>query len=274
MIEDFQYNQNFELVYEFIKEFGGLIENISIKMIEKRALKSNHYWMLAFIPKLKQLKQLTMYSEDIDCNADGYKFLTKAISYFQKNGGKLLKYQHKLQGQSGEYLYQILKCNPSLIVLSFKHIFLTQHDAKAIGKVLTTFVDIRELDLTDTNITVTHGKEIADGLIKAKKLEFIKLGHNKELDPTQIIYNLAFTPNVKYIDLQDCRKAKNAQTAEALYKLIKISVSIESLQLADTNILSSLTPEFFQALGESRTMKYLNFNLKDPSLRSGGGNLQ
>ena len=87
-----------------------------------------------------------------------------------------MKYQHKLQGSSGEYMYQILKCNPSLIVLSFKHIFLSLHDAKAIGKVLTTFSDIRELDLTDTNITVSHSKEIADGLIKAKKLEFIKLG--------------------------------------------------------------------------------------------------
>lgn len=212
-----------------------------------------------------------MFSEDTDCNADGYKFLTKAIGYFQKNGGKLLKYQHKLQGQSGEYLYQILKCNPSLIVLSFKHIFLTLHDAKAIGKVLTTFADIRELDLTDTNITVAHGKEIADGLIKAKKLEYIKIGQNKELDPTQIIYNLAFTPNVKYIDLQGNLKAKNSQTAEALYKLIKISVSIESLQLANTSILNILSPEFFQALGESRTIKYLNFNLTEKGLQGEAG---
>lgn len=153
-------------------------------MIEKKALKSNHYWMMAFIPKLKQLKQLTLFSEDTDCNADGYKFLAKAIGYYQKNGGKLLKYQHKLQGQSGEHLYQILKCFPSLIVLSFKHIFLTLDDAKAIGKVLTIFANIRELDLTDTNITVAHSKEIADGLIKAKKLEYIKIGQNKELDPT------------------------------------------------------------------------------------------
>jgi len=82
MIDDFQYSQNFELVYEFIKEYGPFIENVSIKMIEKRALKSNHYWLLAFIPKLKHLKQLTMFSEDTDCNADGYKFLTKAMSYF------------------------------------------------------------------------------------------------------------------------------------------------------------------------------------------------
>ena len=63
--------------------------------------------------------------------------------------------------------------------------------------------------MTNTGIKVEEGKEIADGLIKAKKLEIIKLGKNGSLDPTQIIYNLAFTPNVKYIDLHECTTAKN-----------------------------------------------------------------
>jgi len=62
--------------------------------------------------------------------------------------------------------------------------------------------------------------------------------------------------------LTDCFKANTSNTVEALYKLIKISVSIESLLLGGTNILSELsyTPEFIISLGESRTMKYLNLD--------------
>lgn len=56
IIDDFEYHKNFEIVYEFIKAYGDLIENLSIKLIEKTGLKSNHYWMMAFIPKLKNLK--------------------------------------------------------------------------------------------------------------------------------------------------------------------------------------------------------------------------
>lgn len=43
MIDDFQYNQNFEIVYEFIKTYGDLLENVSIKLIDKTFIKSNHY---------------------------------------------------------------------------------------------------------------------------------------------------------------------------------------------------------------------------------------
>jgi hypothetical protein len=92
MIDDFQYNQNFEIVYEFIKTYGDLLENVSIKLIDKTSIKSNHYWMMAFFPKLKNLKQFTIFNENNSCNADGYKFLNKSMEYLKKNGGNLLKY--------------------------------------------------------------------------------------------------------------------------------------------------------------------------------------
>lgn len=47
-----------------------------------------------------------------------------------------------------------------------------------------------------------------------------------------IIYNLAFSPKIRHIDLSDNPGSANADVAEALFKLIKISGAIETLNLA------------------------------------------
>ena len=57
---DLYYNMNFEIIYEFINTFVDDIDSVIIKVIEKRHLKSNHYWLMAIISKLKNLKQLVI----------------------------------------------------------------------------------------------------------------------------------------------------------------------------------------------------------------------
>ena len=47
-------------------------------------------------------------------------------------------------------------------------------------------------------------------------------------------------------------------------KLIKISGAIETLNLRNTKVEVYLTDEFFKALGENKTLKYLNMNTTSP----------
>jgi len=62
---------------------------------------------------------------------------------------------------------------------------------------LSEFKSIRELNLSKTGISVhTGGKDIADGLMRAKQLEILNLSENPSLDPQQILYNLAFSPKI------------------------------------------------------------------------------
>lgn len=170
MLRDLGLNQNFELIYEYIKTFGEHLESINFRIIDKTSLKSNHYWLMAIIPKLTKLKQFTIIAEnDQPATQDMFKFLSKAFSYYQKNGGKLTKYTHRIrQPLNSALLYQVLKCIPDLQVLCFRGTYLGIQDCKDIGKVLSDFKFISELDLTDTSISKVHGKEIADGLIRAK----------------------------------------------------------------------------------------------------------
>ena len=72
-----------------------------------------------------------------------------------------------------------------------------------------------------------------------------------------VIYNLAFSPKIRHIDLQDST-ASNKNVAEAMYKLIKISGAIEFLNLHNTGLQAQLTEDFYKALGENKTLSYLN----------------
>ena len=72
-----------------------------------------------------------------------------------------------------------------------------------------------------------------------------------------ILYNLAFSPKISVIDFSNVPLA-NKESAEALYKLVKISGSLEKLILKNTNIFNFLAEDFFIALGENKTLSLLN----------------
>lgn len=116
---------------------------------------------------------------------------------------------------------------PDLQILNFRDNTFTINQSKAIGKVLSDFKNIKEIDLSNSNISTGLGKEIADGLMRAKQLEIFKINDNKNLDPSQIIYNLAFSPKIRVIDVTNVIAVANMTTVvEAFYKLLKISGSI------------------------------------------------
>jgi len=74
---------------------------------------------------------------------------------------------------------------------------------------------------------------------------------------------LAFSPKITHIDFSDDSLASQ-DTAEALYKLVKISGSLETLILRNTQINNHLKEEFFIALGENKTLLYLNLDSQQP----------
>jgi hypothetical protein len=93
----------------------------------------------------------------------------------------------------------------------------------------------------------------------------IKVGSNPNMGKSvnAIIYNLAFSPKIKFIDLSDMKSA-DPDTAEALFKLINISGSIETLCLEKSDIINLLKEDFFKAVGMNKTLHYLNLNI-DPN---------
>ena len=97
--------------------------------------------------------------------------------------------------------------------------------------------------------------------MRAKQLQIIKMGKNYSIGKgaDAILYNLAFSPRITHVDFSH-DNLNSADTAEALYKLIKISGSLETLILHNTQVNNQLKEEFFIALGESKTLTHLNLN--------------
>jgi len=123
---------------------------------------------------------------------------------------------------------RVLKVNDQAISLK---------DAQTIGRVLSDFKSIQEIDMTNCQLDQQKRKEIADGLMRAKQLQIIKMGKNAAIGKgaDAILYNLAFSPRITFIDLSD-DMLNSADTAEAIYKLVKISGSLETLILHNTQI--------------------------------------
>ena len=147
-----------------------------------------------------------------------------------KNGGSLEKLQLNRmlkEENSVDLLFQILKHNPNLICLNLSNNQMGFEDVKAIKKVLSDFKTIRELDISDCSLNALYTKEIADGLVMAKKLEIFKAVNNCQMGEAinTLIYNLSFLPSLKMIDLSGCKTVKSVET---LTKFFKIAMSIET----------------------------------------------
>ena len=235
-------------------------------MIKKTALKSNHYWIMVLLSKLTNLRVLKLHGNVVAAaGADFFKFLQKGMNYMAKEGRGLQKIcMNNLLGKtahSGDFLYPCLKPLSELISLNFSNTCLSSDDAKAIGKVLADFRFIREVNLTDSGLNQNTTKDIADGLMRAKQLEILKLARNTGMGGAlgSIIYNLAFSPKIRHINISGTGSG-SSDIAEAIYKLIKISGAIETLLMGGTSLAAYLSEDFYKALGENKTLKYIDLD--------------
>ena len=264
MLEHFLITLDFKLFYKFISVLGPEISVLRIPALDKTKLKSNHYWLMALLGRMPSLKAVKFHRNNENVKTDYFKFMQKGMAYMQKEGRELQMMQFDdmlCKQRSAELFYGVLKHHPNLICLKVNKGILSADDAKAIGKVLADFKFIRELDISSTNLDVNTSKEIADGLMRAKQLEIFKCDNNPSMGKTldTIIYNLAFSPKIKLINLSSTGTVSR-DTAEALYKLLKISGAIETLIMRQTGVSAHLSEDFFKALGENKTLAYLNLD--------------
>jgi hypothetical protein len=99
---------------------GPHIHTLRIKILDKKHFKSNNYYLMVLVGRMKNLKVLKFHKDSlINLGLDGFKYLQKGFKYFMDNGGSLTKLQinNILGTYSDEYLYQCLKCLPDLRVL-------------------------------------------------------------------------------------------------------------------------------------------------------------
>jgi len=159
-------------------------------------------------------------------------------------------------------------------VLDVSSCQISDFDSKAIGKILADFKCMRELNMNGCNLNQNTVKDVADGLMRAKQLEIVKMANIPTMGRSvnSVIYNLAFSPKIKFIDLEGM-KATDSDTAEALFKLVNISGSIETLNLNRSDVINKLTEDFYKSVGQSKSLKYLNLGLENDNISATSASL-
>ena len=263
-LEYFQVCPDFKKYYRLMEIIKPYMKALVVKVNTKKPLKSGFNWITALMSKLTDLDALTLTTmESGVINQEFLKCFYKGANNFIELGGKLHKFKIMNPKQSPEYkLNMILKCFPELRCIILRDLSMTQGISQTISKAITDFKFIQELDLKKCNINASQAKDLADGLMRAKQIEILKLANNPSMGDSlsYIIYNLAFSPKISYLDISNISLSGNKanDNAEALFKLITIGGSLSVLLMDNTNLNNTLKYEFFKALGENKTIWMLS----------------
>lgn len=225
---------NFKYLYDYLHAVKDRIKCLFFKMQFKRLLKSGYYFYMTILTSMTGVTSIIL-SDTENRFGSAYKYLVKGFNNFHENGGSLKKlFLHQVYtSYASGGMYKFLKNFPDLESIQCHGSNLNDEACKALGKILSENKFMRELDLSNAVYYDNMAKDIADGLMRAKMLEVLKLKNNTSLynGISPMLYNLAFSPKIRIIDLTGCNIGSNANVCEALYKLLKISGSMEHLIL-------------------------------------------
>ena len=129
---------------------------LRIRILDKGAFKSNHYWLMALVGRMHHLKTIKFHRDAITSfGVDGWRYLQKGITYFKKNGGSLSKLEINglmKDSVSEDYLLSSLKCFTELKVLKLNKCSISVKEAQIIGKLISDIPSIQELDLQNMQL--------------------------------------------------------------------------------------------------------------------------
>lgn len=159
-----------KVLHQYIHAVSPYVTNLYIKSQYKRNLKSGYYYWMIVIGRLNNLQTLIIDDQNFGYFNQALKYVVKGFKYFfRENKGSLKKivFRNMAYFQEDKLSACLREC-PDLESLHFIKSTLNLETCKTIGKILSDYKNVRELDLSYSNINQTFAKEIADGLMRAK----------------------------------------------------------------------------------------------------------
>ena len=156
----------------------------------------------------------------------------------------------------------ILDNLPYLKILDVSNITLDINSVLRIRNHLYYYKKITVLDLSYCKLSDVLSNELADGIMRAKALEKLYLdGNNLVKGLSNILYNLAFLPSIKVIDISFNQNYNRKETAVSLYKFIKMSQTVHTIIANNIqNLNTELSKDFLYSLGDSNNLIYLDLS--------------
>lgn len=261
-------HNDFKAIYRRLDAAADLITNFTLYITKCTNLKSGYYFLCSVLSFFKNIKVLTLKAKGI-ASTIPYKAIVNLKKGFSKmntdEGSKLLKLrvrgcQFDNQNKSAEAILEIFDNLPNLLSLDLETTnLLDLKERKLSNLIIVSHPNIKELRIVSSAQHDDVAKGIADGLMRAKKLEYLEFRNNySPKGITNLLYNLAFAPKLSVLDLSGSSIGDYKDFVENLQKLISISGSIEYISVANLSIYSHLQLDMFKAIGENTSLKYLD----------------
>ena len=263
----FPYIADFKQLYKILELVKGEVVHFVLFTSTFGKLKSDYNYVRAIFSKLTSLKYLELVFTR-GANIKLLKNLVKGIANGLKEKAPI---EHlKIISNPLSYNYSnkdlniltILDNMPSLKTLDVSEVSLNLNTILRIRNHLYFYKKITVLDLSYCSLNDQMSNELADGIMKAKGLEKLYIAGNKMVKGlSNILYNLAFQPSIKVIDISDNQTCDRKETSTSLHKLIKMSQTIDTIIANNLpNLNKELTNDFYYALGDSNNLTYLDLN--------------
>jgi len=261
---------DFKFLYELLDLCFPEIIHLNIDVHDPVNLKSDYNFLRVVFTKLIRLEylNLNLFNEN---HYEGklVKNLNKGFNNFKSSNGSLLylKIYNENVGEVSEAnkiqsIWNILDKLPDIKVLDLTDSLINHFAATKIRNHFYYFKSISTLILKNCGINNNMLKEISDGMMKAKGIEYINISKNSFTTVSTLINNLAFQPSLRILDISenisitDYKDLKNSMS-----KIFKMSQSIEYLIMRNLKGLAKeFDQEFYSSLGDNNSLKYLDIS--------------
>ena len=266
-IKNFRYILDFKELYSLLDTFAPIISHLTIIVNKDDNIKSDYNYIRAVISKLTKVKILK-FIINTNISLKLIKNIIKGYSIFIKEGGEteyLKIFNDKIYSSHTCQEYNILSIldkMSKLKCLDCSNTKLNNYVILRIRNQLYYHKTLQSLVLSNCDINDDMAKELADGIMKAKNLKHIDLSSNiTNKGLSSVVYNLAFQPLLNSLNLSNSGKVDAKELSSALYKLIKMSMSLENLDASNViGLNSNLSVDFFASLGDNSYLKKLNLS--------------
>ena len=278
-LEDFllhiDMNPDFSAFYEKLEVCkASKINTLLVPIIQINNIKSGYYYLTALLTKLPTIKYLEfsgLPQMHNMINEKAAKAIKKGLINFKEGGGKLdmLKFQNVTVNKDlSDCLFVYLSETDQLRSLEFNktNLLLYGNSMKILSNSLINIKNLERLVFDQCQLNEDKCKVLADSLMRTKKLRIFEIHDNSATNKglSSIIYNLAFSPNLLYLDISRTNSLIN-ETVVSLYKLLKISASIEVIRASTIGSLNqNLVKDFWVSLGECASLRVLDLSYSGP----------
>ena len=263
----FPYIADFKQLYTLLDLVKDEVIHFVLYTSREGSLKSDFNYIRAILSKLNSIKYLELLFTK-GANIKLLKNMVKGISNALKAKAQIEHLKIICDRNSYNYstkdlnILTILDNLPSLKVLDVSNVPLNLSTVLRIRNHLYYYKKITVLDLSNCNLDDQMSNELADGIMKAKALEKLYISDNKMAKGlSNILYNLAFQPSIKVIDISSNTTCDRKETSISLHKFIKMSQTVDTIianNIAQLN--QQLTNDFYYALGDSNNLAYLDLS--------------